>query len=94
MNVRNLPYPEGLIQKTRQTVVVSVWGARLYPAMGICVLNVQYCVHTTQPLYFSPFTFVGEGVGGMLYVYICISSLKTYLIILFIILVARMTQNI
>ena len=38
-----------------------------------------------------PFYFCG---GGMLYVLICISSLETVLIILFIISFARMTQNI
>ena len=54
---------EGLIQKTRQSVVISVWGARSYAAMGIFVLNVQYCVHSHCTF---PFNFVRE--GGMLYV--------------------------
>ena len=54
---------EGLTQKTRQTVVVSVWGARSYAAMGIFVLNVQYCLHSHCTF---PFPFVGGGGGGML----------------------------
>ena len=61
-----LTIEEGLIQKTRQTVVISDLGARSYAAMGIFVLNVhivQYCVHTTQPLYFSLY-FCGGGGGG------------------------------
>ena len=53
---------EGFIQKTRQTVVVSVWGARSYAALGIFGLNVRYCVHSCCTF---PFTFVG---GGMFYV--------------------------
>ena len=52
---------EGLIQKARQTVVVSVWGARSYAAMGIFVLNVQYCVHGHCNF---PFTFVWGGGRG------------------------------
>ena len=47
---------EGFIQKTRQTVVVSVWGARSYAALGIFGLSVQYCVHSCCTF---PFTFVG-----------------------------------
>ena len=43
--IHSILIEEGFIQKTRQTVVVSVWGARSYAAMGIFVLNVQYCVH-------------------------------------------------
>ena len=50
---------EGFIQKTRQTVVVSVWGARSCAALGNFGLNVQYCVQSCCTL---PFTFVG-GVG-------------------------------
>ena len=41
---------EGFIQKARQTVIVSVWGGRLYAALRICCLNMWYCVHS---LYFS-----------------------------------------
>ena len=35
---------EGFIQKARQTVALSVWGARSYAALGIFGLNVWYCV--------------------------------------------------
>ena len=54
-----LTIEEGFIQKTRQTVVVSVWGARSCAALGNFGLNVQYCVQSCCTL---PFTFVG-GVG-------------------------------
>ena len=57
---------ERFIQKSRRTVVVSVWGARSYAAMGIFGLNVWYCVHSHCTF---PFTFVGGGGrGGMFYV--------------------------
>ena len=35
---------EGFIQKARQIVVISVWGARSYAALGLLSLNVRYCV--------------------------------------------------
>ena len=47
---------EGFIQKARQTVVVSVWGARLYATLGIFGLSVRYCVHSCCTF---PFTFLG-----------------------------------
>ena len=47
---------EGFIQKTRQTVVVSVWGARSCAAQGIFGLNVLY------PL----LLLLGGGGGGFL----------------------------
>ena len=50
---------EGFMQKARQTVVVSVWGARSNATLGIVGLNVQYCVHNVVHF---PFTFVGEGM--------------------------------
>ena len=56
---------EGFIQKARQIVVVSVWGARSYAALKICSLNVRYGVHSSGCTF--PFTFVGGG-GGMSYV--------------------------
>ena len=34
---------EGFIQKARQTVVVSVWGARSNAALGMFGLHVRYC---------------------------------------------------
>ena len=49
---------EGFIQKARQTVVVSVWGARLYAALGIFGLNVGYCVHS---FVLFPLLFLGGG---------------------------------
>ena len=49
---------EGFMQKARQTVVVSVWGARSNATLGIVGLNVQYCVHSVAHF---PFTFVGGG---------------------------------
>ena len=49
---------EGFIQKARQTVVISVWGARSYAELRICGLNVRYCVHHCCTF---PFTFVGGG---------------------------------
>ena len=54
---------EGFIQKTRQTVVVSVWGARSYAALGIFGLNVQYGVHSCCTF---PFAFVGGVERGCL----------------------------
>ena len=65
---------EGLIQKTRQTVVISVWGARSYAAMGIFVLNVQYCVHRRCTF---PFTFVGGGWEGCMPAFTSLAHLRT-----------------
>ena len=42
---------EGFIQKARQTVVVSVWGARSYAALGIFVLYVYSIVHAAVVLF-------------------------------------------
>ena len=56
---------EGFIQKTRQTVVVSVWGARSCAALGIFGLNVRYCVHYTAVTELLCFTlYFCWGVGG------------------------------
>ena len=49
---------EGFLQKARQTVVVSVWGARSYAALIMCGLNVRYCVYGCCTF---PFTYVGGG---------------------------------
>ena len=53
---------EGFIQKARQTVVVSVWGARSYAALGSFVLNVYSIVHAAVVLF--PLLLW----GGILYV--------------------------
>ena len=57
---------EGFIQKARQIVVISVWGARLYAALKICSLSVRYGVHSSGCTF--PFTFVGRGGDVLLYV--------------------------
>ena len=56
---------EGFIQKARQTLVISVWGARSYAALRICGLNVRYCVHSCCTL---PFYFCWRGWEGVFYV--------------------------
>ena len=57
------PIEEGFIQKTRHTVVVSVWGARSFAALGIFCLNVRYCVQSC----WVTFTFVGGGGEGVIF---------------------------
>ena len=57
---------EGFIQKARQTVVVCVWGARSYAALGI--FWSECAVLCTQLLYFSLYFCWGV---GMIYVDLC-----------------------
>ena len=52
-------------QKARQTVVVSVWGARWNAALGMFGLYVRYCVHSCCTITFSLCFFWG-GWGDFL----------------------------
>ena len=58
------PIEEGFIQKTRHTVVISVWGARSFAALGIFLSECAVlCTELLGNLYFC----WGGGEGVIFY---------------------------